>query len=63
MLYILYDIIFLEPSIIFSVTSWLVTITVTMLYDMTDVWQCNHDITLTLTLNPNKEKKNKKKKK
>jgi len=31
--------------------------------DVTDVWQCDHDITLTLTLNLNKENKSKKKKK
>ena len=50
MLYILYDIIVLEPSTMFHVT-----ITVT------DVWQCDHDVTLTLTLDPKikiwKEKK------
>ena len=33
----------------------------TMLSDVTDVWQYNHDVTLTLTLDPNKEKKTKKK--
>ena len=38
------------------------TITVTMSSDVTDVWQCDHDITLTLTLNPNKENKKKKEK-
>jgi len=57
----LYDIIFLEPSIPFSVTLWLVTITVTMSSDMTDMWKCNHVITLTLTLSL--EKKNKLKRK
>ena len=31
--------------------------------DVTDVWQCDHDITLTLTLDPNKENKRKKEKK
>jgi len=48
----LYNVIFLEPSTFFSVT-----ITMTMLSDMTDVLQCNHDVTLTLTLDPSKEKK------
>ena len=52
----LYNIIFPESFMFFSVTSWLVTITVTMLSDVTDVWQCDHDITLTLTLYLNKEK-------
>jgi len=63
MLHTLYNIIFLEPSISFSVTSWLVTITVTILSDVTDVWQYDYNVTLTLTLNPNKENKRKKKKK
>ena len=36
---------------------------VTMSYDITDVWQCNPDITLTLTLDLNKEHNRKKKKK
>ena len=31
--------------------------------DVTDVWQCDHDVTLTLTLDPNKENKRKRKKK
>jgi len=61
-LHILYNIIFPESSISFSETLWLVTVTVTMSSDVTDVWQCNHDITLTLTLNPNKEKEKEKKK-
>jgi len=61
-LYTLYDIIFLESSMSFSVTSWLVTVTMTMSSNVTDVWQCNHDITLILTLNLNKENKSKKKK-
>ena len=39
------------------------TIIVIMLSDVTDVWQCKHNVTLTLTLNLNKEKKSKKKKK
>ena len=38
MLYILYDIIFLEPSIFFPYIMWLVTVTVTMSSDVTDVW-------------------------
>ena len=62
MLYILYDIILPEPSIFFSVISWLVTITVTVSSNVTDVWQCYHDIILTLTLAPNKENKRKKEK-
>jgi len=62
MLYMLYNIILLEPSTSFSVILWLVTITVTMLTDVTDVWQYDHDITLTLTLDPNKENKRKKEK-
>jgi len=48
----LYNVIFLESSIFFSVT-----ITMTMSSDMTDVLQCNHDVTLTLTLDPSIEKK------
>ena len=36
---------------------------VTMSYDVTDVWQCDPDITLTLILDPNKEYNRKKKKK
>ena len=42
---------------------WLVIITVTMSSDVTDMWQCDHNITLTLTLDSNKENKSKKKKK
>jgi len=53
----LYDVILPEPSISFSVTSWLVTITVTVSSDVTGVWQCDHNTTLTLTLDPNKEKR------
>ena len=56
MLHMLYNIILLEFFIFFSVTSWLVTVTVTMSSDVTDVWQCDYDITLALTLDPNKEK-------
>ena len=41
MLYILYDIIFLEPSIFFPYIMWLVTVTVTMSSDVTDVWSGN----------------------
>ena len=63
MLHILYDIILLEPFTSFSMISWLVTITMTVSSDVTDVWQYDHDITLILTLDPNKEKKRKKKKK
>ena len=36
------------------------TITVTMLSNVTDVWHCDHDVTLTLTLDPNKENKEEK---
>ena len=36
------------------------TITVTVLPDVIDVWQCDHDITLSLTLNLSKESKRKK---
>jgi len=32
-------------------------VTVTVLSDVTDVWQYDHDITLTLTLDPNTENK------
>jgi len=59
MLYILYNIIFLESSMLFPVISWLVTITVTVWSDVTDVWQYDHDVTLALTLDPNKENKRK----
>ena len=39
---------------------WLVTITVIMSSDVTDVWQCDLDITLTLTLDlKNKKQKEK----
>ena len=38
MLYILYNIILLEPSISFPYIMWLVTVTVTMSSDVTDVW-------------------------
>ena len=62
MLHILYNIILLKPFISFSVILWLITITVTMLSDVTDVWQCDHDVTLNLTLDPNKENKRKKEK-
>jgi len=41
----------------------LVTITVTVSSDVTDVLQCDHDITLTLILNLSKENKSKKGKK
>jgi len=61
-LHILYNIILLKPFISFSVILWLITITVTMLSDVTDVWQCDHDVTLNLTLDSNKENKRKKKK-
>ena len=63
MLYMLYDIILPESSMSFSVTLWLVTITVTMLSDVTDVWQCDYDVTLTLTLSLEKKKKSKENKK
>ena len=39
------------------------TVTMTILSDVTYMWQCDHDVTLTLTLDPNKEKKNKNKNK
>jgi len=61
-LHTLYDIIFSEHSMFFFVTSWLVTVTVTMSSNVTDVWQYDPDITLTLILNPNKENKSKRKK-
>ena len=55
----LYNIILPEPSMSFSIISWLVTITVTMSSDVTDVWQCDHDVTLILTLSlENKNKLN-----
>ncbi len=38
------------------------TITVTMSSDVTDVWQCDYDVTLTLTLVPYKENKMKEEK-
>ena len=63
MLYMLYNVILSEPSTSFFMTLWLVTITVIMSSDVTDVWQCDCDITLTLTLDPNKENKRKRKKK
>ena len=58
----LYDVILSEPSMSFFGILWLVTITVTMLSDVTDVWQYDHDITLTLTLVPSKEKEKEKEK-
>ena len=60
-MYILYNIILPESSMSFSIISWLVTITVTMSSDVTDMWQCDHDVTLILTLsleNKNKLKEN-----
>ena len=45
-----YDVILLESSTFFSVISWLVTVTVTISYDVTDVWQYDHNVILTLTL-------------
>ena len=42
---------------------WLVIITVTILSDVTDVWQCDHDVTLILILDLNKEREKKKKEK
>jgi len=56
MLYMLYNIILLKPSMFFSMILWLVTVTVTMSSDVTDMWQCGHNVTLTLTLDLNKEK-------
>jgi len=44
-----YDIILPELSIFFSVTLWLVTLTITMSSDVTDVWQYDCDV----TTNPN----------
>ena len=53
----LYDIIVLE-----SFTLFYVTITVTVSYNVTDVWQCNHNVNLTITLDfQNKDIKRKKK--
>ena len=40
-----------------------VTINATVSYDVTNVWQCDLDITLILTLDPNKEYSKKKRKK
>ena len=57
MLYILYDIFIPEPSTSFSVISWLVTIIVTVLSDVTDIWQYAYNITLILTLSLEKENK------
>jgi len=59
MLYILYDIILSESFMSFPVISWLVTVTVIMSSDVTDMWQYDHNISLTLTLDPKKEKKRK----
>jgi len=53
----LYVIILPEPSTSFFVILWLVTITVTVSSDVTnitDVWQYDHDVTLILTLDLNK---------
>ena len=66
--YVVYIVWYYCPWIFYHVLCVLcdhVTITVTMLYDVTDVWQCDHDVTLTLILDPrrNKTEKNKKKKK
>ena len=36
--YTLYDVILSESSISFSMTTWLVTVTVTILSDVTDMW-------------------------
>jgi len=33
------------------------TVTVTMSSDVTDVWQCDHNVTLTLTLDPRIKKR------
>jgi len=57
MLYILYDIIVLELSTIFHMT-----VTITILFDVNDVWQCDCDITLTLTLNLRIKKRKRKEK-
>jgi len=62
MLHILYDIILPEFSMSFSMTSWLVTVTVTISSDVTDVWQCDHDVILSLTLNLSKENTRKREK-
>ena len=53
----LYDIILLELFTFFFIISWLITITMTMLSDVTDVWQNDHNIILTLI--SSLEKKNK----
>ena len=55
--YMLYNIILLEPFISFSITSWLVTITMTVSSDMANVWQHNYDVTLTLTLSSKEKNK------
>ena len=52
MLHTLYDIILSKSSTFFSVT---------MSLDVTDVWQCDHDVTLTLILDLHKENKRKNK--
>ena len=36
------------------------TTTVTMTSDVTDMWQCDHDVTLTLTLDLRKRKRKRK---
>ena len=53
MLYTLYDIILPKSSTFFFVT---------MSLDVTDVWQCDHDVTLTLIPDLHKENKRKKEK-
>ena len=52
MLHTLYDIILPKSSTFFSVT---------MSLDVTNVWQCDHDVTLTLILDLHKENKRKNK--
>jgi len=60
MLHMLCNIILPKPFISFFITLWLVAVTVTISSDVTDVWQCDHDVTITLTLDLNKEKKKEK---
>ena len=51
----LHNIIFLKPSIFFYISCDFVIITVTMFYDVTDMWQCNPHHS-----NPNSKFKNRK---
>ena len=62
MLYMLYDIILLESFTFFYKSYDFVTITMIMLFDVTNVWQCGL-VTLTLTLVLKIKNKNKNKNK